>query len=276
MKLFTPHCRNVVILGCGPSGIFAAHAAVQAGKDVRIFSRKRVSQMYGAQYLQGPVPGLSLLPSVDVTYTLQGSSDEYAQKVYGDTRPPFIISRPTMKAWDIREAYENGWKAYEQLITPMSGISQKSLSPNYPNGHGALARAYADSKYTQIISTIPAPSLCTKSGEHTFRGRNIWALGSAPELGQLLNDFEVPDNTVINNGEKAPSWYRVSNVFNYKTVEWPFERKPPVHGVAEVGKVLGTNCDCFAPRIWRAGRLGTWNKMVLAHHAYEYTLAGLS
>lgn len=50
---------NIAILGCGPSGLVAAHAAMQINinKRVSVFSRNLRSPIYGAQYLHQPIPG---------------------------------------------------------------------------------------------------------------------------------------------------------------------------------------------------------------------------
>jgi hypothetical protein len=264
-----PRIERVVVLGCGPAGIFAAHAAAQAGKAVVIYSRKRRSEMYGAQYLHSPIPGLTTKPPVAVDYTLIGTAEEYAQKVYGDDRPSFVSPASLLgehKAWDIREAYYEGWTRYYEFIVNVELIDGNAFTTNHYFGQEGIWDAYND-PHTQIVSTIPAPSLCMR--QHQFKARKIWAAGEAPERGQFI-DFSVPANTIICNGEVAPSWYRASNIFGYKTIEWPFGgMKPPVENITDITKVISTNCDCWLPKVWRAGRQGTWDKSVLSHHAYN-------
>lgn len=270
--MFGQNIKRVVILGCGPAGIFAAHAATLAEKEVLIYSRKRRSEMYGAQYLHMPIAGLTAKPPVMVRYSLIGTPDQYAAKVYGDERPPFVSPESLLgehRAWDIREAYHAGWDLYRDAIVDIRNIDSRAFTTQHDAAQKDIYQHYCDAKHTQIISTLPAPLLCYQKGKHEFRARSIWAAGEAPERGQFL-DMTIAPNSVSCCGEKSPSWYRASNVFGYKTVEWPFsDRKPPVEGVTEVTKVISNNCNCLQPRVWRAGRNGTWDKKVLSHHAFQ-------
>jgi hypothetical protein len=267
--------EHIVILGCGPAGIFAAHAAKTAGVKFSIYSRKRRSEMFGAQYLHEPIPGLSQTAPREIGYSLMGTAEQYAAKVYGDERPPFVSPDSLVgrhKGWDIREAYYRGWEAYQDdIIDVAKPIDWMSFTDGRTFEHDAIRNAYQAWPYVQIISTIPAHFLCSLKGKHTFRARKVWAVGDAPERGQMV-DIQVPPEEVICNGEPSPSWYRAANVFGHKTIEWPHDQKPPVSNVAEVEKVIDTDCDCLQPTVWKAGRLGAWNKRWLSHHAYYTTL----
>jgi len=274
--MFGRKIRKIIILGCGPAGIFAAHAAATAGKDFQIFSNRRRSEMYGAQYLHAPIPGLSLSPATDIRYTLTGTPEQYANKVYGQEDRPEFVSPESLAghhlAYDIREAYYNGWKIYNDRITHMPRISHSDLRANQSSRSNPLRDAIADTKSCQVISTIPRTVMCYNQA-HSFKARKIWAAGEAPERGIFLDDFTIAGNTVNCNGLSSPSWYRASNVFGYKTIEWPnMERQPPYDNVVEVEKVVGTNCNCWASEdwIWFAGRNGTWSKSVFAHQAFHY------
>lgn len=105
-------------------------------------------------------------------------------------------------------------------------------------------------------------------------------MGDAPDLGQEV-PIGIPENTVLCNGSvDGPSWYRASNVYGYKTVEWPGSiKKPPYPGIARVKKPLTTNCDCekfLEARTIKVGRYGRWQKGVLSHEAFQDTLDALS
>jgi hypothetical protein len=104
-------------------------------------------------------------------------------------------------------------------------------------------------------------------GGHKFNTQPIWAKGEAPDRGEFI-DMDLREGNVICNGLDSPAWYRAANVFDHKTVEWPFNRKPPINGVVRVEKVLSTNCNCHTPYVWRGGRMGTFTKGVLSHSAY--------
>lgn len=266
--------QRIVVLGCGPAGIFAAHAAHMMGAEVEIYSRKRRSEMFGAQYLHRPIPGLTSSGPEAIGYSLMGTAEQYAEKVYGDERPQFVSPDTLVgrhNGWDIREAYYAGYAAYEDRITDVK-IDKQAFYGAHTDEQAPIFEAMMDWPRTQIISTIPAYLICARA--HTFTGRSIWAIGDAPERGQHV-DIPVPPNEVICNGEPSPSWYRAANVFGHKTIEWPLHSKPPLADVAEVRKVVSTDCKCWQPKVWRAGRVGTWSKRVLSDSAFYSTVSML-
>jgi len=259
MRLRLRRDRRVAILGCGPAGLFAAHAFIQMGQTVSIFSKKRRSEMFGAQYLHAPIPALSLAPPQTIEYKLTGSVHDYAAKVYGGRLSARSVSPAYLEGqqevWDIREAYYRAWEFYAPLIVsmPLDSSSIHSLKQTFD----------------LVVSTIPAPALCANmEGAHLFHSETVWAVGDAPERG-IYCPVTVPSWTVQCNGEENPRWYRASNVFGYKTAEWPGEKAPPVQDIAKVEKPISTTCDCWVDsRYLRAGRFGTWTKGVLSHEVY--------
>lgn len=270
---------KVGILGCGPAGLIAAHAAVQTGHEVQIFSKRRKSEMFGAQYLHAPIPGMTDLPPVEVDYRWMGSYEGYRRKVYGNLdveRMTGVKVSPEdfggkHLAWDIRRTYDNLWSEYSDYVTDVEQISGRWVNEMLESG-----------RYDLVISTIPAPALCWPAPDgnvHFFNSQDIYALGDAPERGIFAKDvFTVVPNTILCNGEENPSWYRAARVFGYTTIEWPSTAgrpAPPFAGVTKVGKPLNTNCDCF-PSVLRLGRFGQWQKGVLVNHVWEQALTRLS
>lgn len=256
--------KRVAVLGCGPSGLFASHALTQNGWDVSIFSNRRKSEMYGAQYLHAPIPGLSD-PSVEpimVDYVLRGEADNYRRKIYG-TRP-IKVSVETLEkqhpAWDIRQAYNEGWAQYADLIEN-HWITGESIHQVRNSG-----------QFNLLVSTIPRDRICLKPEIHKFVSEQVWAIGDAPERGTFC-PVEVEPATVVCDGTFDVGWYRASNIYGYKTAEWPGRSKPPLPDVASVTKPLYHDCSCHAPQRGLAGfvalgRYGQWAKGVLSHHAY--------
>lgn len=251
--MFRRKPKRAAVLGCGPAGLFAAHALVDAGWDVTVYSNRRRSEMFGAQYLHAPVPGLAEIGTV-IHYRLQGSVVAYRDKVY-EGMPVESVSPESLagyhRAWDIRAAYYDAWERYQSLIKHTPGIGAADVEDLRGKG------------FRLIVSSLPAPSICM--GLHRFQSQKVWASGDAPERGKMC-PVETPADTVICNGDPAPSWYRASNVFGYNTCEWPGGTKPPLD-VAEVIKPIKTDCDC-QPGVLRIGRYGTWTKGVLSHEAY--------
>jgi hypothetical protein len=261
---------SVAVLGCGPAGLAAAHAATVAGCDVRIFSKKRKSELFGAQYLHRPIPGMTSTAPRRVTVTLWGTHDGYRARVYGAqaAQVPKVSTEDLEEshdAWDIRTTYDNLWDAYKRNITsmPLDGSSMTSL--------------LHDCGFDLLFSTVPAPVLCRT--DHTFLSQDVFAIGDAPEREQWLATERAPDvgegRLVCNGlplGAASPDWYRVARVFGHTTIEYPLDVDPGlVVQAARVRKPITTNCDCW-PEAQRLGRYGEWKKGVLVHHAYEEAL----
>lgn len=252
---------RVAILGCGPAGLIAAHAIETEVPmaDIRIFSKRRKSELFGAQYLHEPIPNINTREPVLISYRIEGSSEGYRSKVYGDKWVSSVSPEDLAGdhyAWDLRETYNLLWEAH------WDRIEDTDLSLTKPEDLQAM-----ESAFDLVISSVPADVLC-RNEEHAFRSEQIWAAGDAPERG-VFAPFSLPkNNLVVCNGNSEPAWYRASKVFGHNTVEWPANRKPPIDNVAEVRKPLSTTCDCF-PHIKRVGRYGRWEKGVLSHTAYK-------
>lgn len=259
--------KRALVLGCGPAGLFAAHALNLKAWDFKVYSKVvRQSEMFGAQYLHQGIPGLSESEPRTLGYSLRGTASEYRAKVYGPESVPSVSPTELVglqPAYDIREAYGRAWDFYEGCITGIGEINAEVLM--------GLALDYRPDR---IFSSIPAPALCRST--HGFQSRMIYAIGDAPERG-VECPVTVPEMSVVCNGEEHPRWYRASNVFGYRTAEWPAGPKPPVKGVAEVRKPIRTDCVCFMDikGFTRVGRYGRWQKGVLAHTAYYSTFASL-
>lgn len=271
-----PNSLRVLIFGCGPAGLMAAQGVANARPDaeVDIVSKKRRSQMFGAQYLHVPIPGATNLANVvEVQYTLlagedgatmEDAADAYRRKVYGQMWDGSVSPEELMRAhnaWDIKEAYNKLWVLWEHRISNMEV---------FPH---VIRSAIESKKYRFIFNSIPMNALCPEG--HSFRSIKIRAMGDAPERDQFV-PYECAPNTIVCNGAPEPSWYRLANVFGAKTVEWPITQSVPFSH-AEVEKPLGNNCSCW-PEVIRVGRYGRWEKGVLSHHAYKVAfdkLAGL-
>lgn len=263
---------KILVLGSGPAGLLAAHAASYVeGAEVKILSKGRPSELFGCQYLHAPIPGLDLRTTT-VHYLLNGTTQDYARKVYGSavtapTVSPALLNGPA-PAWDIRQAYHQLCELYFGQVEEME-VQPETVRP-------LLDYLVPD----LVVSSIPLMALCQRPGECNFSSQTCWAMGDAPARGQSV-PVPCPENTVVCNGTPDTSWYRVSNVFGHKTVEWPGLRpKPPLEGVVPFHKPLATTCDCWQPpegerrqpeHIFRVGRYGTWTKGVLSHTAFNWT-----
>lgn len=254
---------KAAVLGCGPAGLMVVHALKLGGvEDIELFSKPRKSEMFGAQYLHAPIPGMTTSAPVTVSYKLVGSADEYRLKVYGPDYEGTVSPEELEEdhdAWDIRSTYDELWDAYGSMV-------QAATVDQYFVGGLVVS-------HDLVISSIPAPAICAMPGVHTFHAQEIQALGDAPERGQSI-PYRTDRNTVVCNGDKDVSWYRLSNLFGYQTVEWNKFTRVPLKGVAMVQKPLYTNCTCW-PTVKRVGRYGTWTKGVLSHSSFQDTLGML-
>lgn len=264
---------RVAILGSGPAGLMSAAAVIDAtgnpsGADIFIFSNNGKSSLYGAQYLHAAIPSYTneRWPHGNriIRYDLVGAPDEYRRKVYGpmwDGRVSPEDLQGSHPAWDLRQTYDALWEDFSDLLINVH------LDPG--GLRMLIDGVTAHGKFDMIINTIPRPALCAEG--HQFRSTSIWAAGEAPDLGIDLDRFKCEPFTVLCNGEESPSWYRLSNIFDHKTVEWPEHTRPPIPSAALVTKPLKHNCSCW-PEVIHVGRYGRWEKGILTHHAYEEVL----
>lgn len=271
--------RRAAILGCGPSGLFAAHALQLAGYEYDIFSRARPSALYGAQYLHEPIPSLRAEPTT-LRYLLRGSTDDYRRKVYGGIPAgpvsPEVFSPDPTQAWGIRAAYADAWYRYGGAVKDTEITAGWILEE--------LAPQVFDGTYSLVVNSIPRPSLCLTVSPsvgsigpatlpHFFLSVEAWAIGDAPGLGQAAPDMGIPAGHVVCNGNENPAWYRSANIFGHCTTEWPVGNRPPIPEVVQIRKPIRTNCDCFGELpLLHVGRYGRWEKGELSHNAFFRTL----
>lgn len=254
---------RVAILGSGPSGLAAMHGAkialgARMARFTVITNYSYPSTMYGAQYLHEPLPGLANRGPQKLRYTLFGSAVNYRQKVYGEDYTGSVSPEDLPEeheAWDLRAAYQQLWERYSPYLDEYQ--IHPDAMPSIIDAHDL------------IISSVPANRLCGARG-HGFDAQSIFAAGEAPEIGIYL-PYDCPEFTVRCNALPEPSWYRISNIFGRKTVEWPGGiPRPPVSGAVVVNKPLYTNCDCWlSEKYLRVGRYGRWEKGVLVHDAFN-------
>ena len=254
--------KSVAILGCGPTGLLAAHAAAMLGWNFRIYSKKRKSFLFGSQYLHEPIPGMTDPVAAVVGYNLVGTPEGYRQKVYGESYDGTVSPEDLAQdhyAWDIRATYDKLWDAYSgeveewEIVLPM----YKSSLYGRLSGHDL------------VISTVPR-KIWAEQGD-TFASQKVWAIGDAPELGQEVPFAPAQDFQIICDGTDDVGWYRLSKVFGYTTIEWPENRKPPIPNIAIVEKPLWHDSKAASDFV-HIGRYGAWQKGVLTTDAFRQAI----
>lgn len=257
--------KNVAVLGCGPTGLIAAQAAFTCGAKVKIFSAKRPSEIYGAQYLHEPIPGLHLR-QFKVDYQTWGTPESYREKVYGaawdGTVSPEDFPEPH-NAWDLREAYAQLWGDWEPYVedVKLTNFDQANAAVGFP-------------EFDIVISTIPR-KVWMRPGDQ-FISQNVWAIGTGIGQEPVVS---LPCNTVVCNGQETPGWYRASNIEGYQTVEWPESlRRVPLPGVVKIRKPLKfvPGPEQIESNMIYVGRYGKWEKGVLTTDAFRDVVEALS
>lgn len=290
---------RVAILGCGPTGLLAAHACRMADVDYDVYSTKRKSELFGSQYLHEPIPGLEFAcgPETPVKYVVNGSPEEYRRKTHGKWWDGQIAAEDFQTdhvAWDIRQAYSALWNLYNRKINDFSiptpeqqwrefvefggAADGYSSTPPYPDEY--VMEEINGHLYDLIISTIPRNTWRREGDEFIFS--EGWALGDAPERGVMVDDAvdyedgvqEMPDNTIVCDGTSDVSWTRLSRVHGYTTVEWPHHIAQPHPSASMVVKSLsyapGTRQGPVPSDAWlHVGRYGEWKKGVVVTDAYH-------
>lgn len=251
---------KVAILGCGPAGLLAAHAAQIRGAEWDIYSRKMYSEIRGAQFLHRAIQGITdEEPDGQITFVHLGSRSGYARKIYGDPDAPCswdVYSSGEHPAWSLVTAYSRLWEGYGPDVQDVeidNDFLKWLVNPSQ--------------KYDMIFSTVPLPVL--GGPVYDYVSQEVWIQQQLPE------DVEIPrlwhgHDVIIYNGWPEHRWYRCSNVFGWASTEFPAE----VEGAIKIRKPLRTNCDAWS-NIIKVGRYGSWEKTGLVHHAFEEVMTRL-
>lgn len=252
---------RIGVLGCGPSGLLAAHMIRQAGHSTLILSDKTPSYIAGAQYLHAPVPGIHHPsgPADDfIDVYKKGTREGYATKVYGRPDAPVSWDRyeeHTYPAWNMRSVYERLWEEFEPHIVDLH------LDPHI------VAQLVSERPYgaDAWVSTVPLPALCRRNvneaDDHVFVSQEVHVVQYEDKWPEGQPSF------IEYNGEKAPGWYRRSIIFQTEALEWSGQGpKPPIDGVVTISKPVRTTCDCWRGGLLLQGRYGAWHKEFLTNH----------
>lgn len=248
--------EQVAIIGSGPAGLLAAHAAVLRGFNPVILSPgAKKSPVPPAVFVHEPIPAISNANPDDLIYIKRrGDPYVYAAKVYRNpqTRTSWEKLDEAVRAWAFAPIYDRLWEMYRDLVDDVEV---------QPSGVDTLLDSFPT-----VINTAPMSKLCAKQPGamgpgHKFPYVSNFIIDEAPE--------EVEEQTMVYNGDRGYAWSRSSRIFGVASTEYP---QPPARTdglqYRQGIKVLPNECDCH-PRMIRAGRWGTWMPGVLLHHAYH-------
>lgn len=251
---------KVIVIGCGPAGLAAAHAAVGLGAQVTIYGPGIKSPQLGPLLLQRPIPGINTDHPDGTIHqiVIGGSILDYRYKLYGDVNIGINgdILAPSYHAWRHPETYDRLWDLYRHLVVRRQVTAKE------------LARMH--SQCDLVVSTANARALCFNremdSGQyHKFDFKPVATTPVASYPDQ-------PDNTIIFNGGDEYPWVRSSRVFGVPVTEWAISGAP--RDARIIRKPISTNCNCF-PHVLRTGRFGAWKNEVWVDTAYWDTYSAI-
>lgn len=258
--------KKCLVLGCGPTGLMACHAATLNGWEVTVVSKKRKSFLFGSQYLHEPIPGIVNYDEYEnISYTTNGTPEDYRRKCHGDAWDG-IIEKDAFEedhlGWDIRHAYDKLWYLYGRDVVDheITGDVQQIKTIRHMEN--------AD----LVISSLPRTVWNIHLPGRDFICSYGWAVGDAPEQGKFCDITTERDNQIICDGTDNVAWTRLSRVFNYTSIEWPDMSEKPVPGASRITRPLhfepgvGHDSSTFMMHV---GRYGTWRKGVLTTDAFK-------
>lgn len=246
---------KVIVIGCGPAGLAAAHAATGQGAVVEVIAPKKMTPQRGPLLIQRPIPGINNDHPDGMIYqrVIGGSILDYRYKLYGDINIGINgdILQPHYAAWRHGTTYARLWELYSGLIVDRTvGI-----------GEMQSIHQRAD----LVVSTANARDLCFQEDEHTFTSARV-------ALTPMHRMPEQPDNTIVFNAGTQYQWVRSSRIFGNEVTEWIPDQAPARARLIE--KPISTDCDCY-PHILRTGRFGAWKNETWVDTAYFDTYATL-
>jgi len=238
--------KQIAVLGCGPSGLLAAHAVALQGLDPVIYSVRQKSRMGGAQYVHNPIPDLtSADPDGMLEFQKIGTKEGYAAKVYGSETAATswdIFPEGAVPAWQMLGMYDELWEMYSSRIIDLD------IRPSLVHDIKAA--------YGVVLSTVPLRAICERPDVHEFRSKTVWF--------RTKGDIPTGKNLIIYNGDPHEGWYRFSSLWGHLSYEFGH----PVRDAFEGIKPLHNDCTCHEG-ITRLGRFGKWQKGVLVTDAFQ-------
>ena len=240
---------DVCVIGCGPAGLLAAHAARRAGLTFFILAPEvQPSFIAGAQYLHTPIPDLTEgMWSFELEYVRLGDADTYARKIYGHRVSAEATSwsrfPDRVQAWSMQRIYDRLWDMYWQFISPamVTPDSVKDL------------KQFADI----VFNTAPVHAIAPYGAVLTSEEVLIEVDTHMPDV--------TPNQIVYYGIEEVPA-YRSSLINGYGSIEYPGSMDLP--GAKRIVKPLRA-VGAEVPGVHMLGRYGKWQKGVLVDDAFR-------
>lgn len=248
---------RVAIIGCGPAGLAAAHAAHGLGAGVTIFSPGIKSPQRGPLVLQRPIPGITTdHPQYIRQLVIGGSILDYRLKLYGDVNIGIQgdMLREGYHCWNHIETYDALWERYMKVGSGRADHVFEMVKPSF------LYAMIESGKFDLIVNTAPLIDLCAHRVRHEFRLQAV----------QITEGYSYPeqpeDTTVFNAGDDFP-WVRSAWLLGNSCTEWLPGTAPEHLSPITIRKPIGHNCNCY-PTVLGTGRFGAWKNETWVDTAY--------
>jgi hypothetical protein len=244
----------VAVIGCGPAGLAAAHAAFGMNCDVTIFSPDDKSPQTGPLILQRPIPGITVdHPDGYIRQlVIDGSILDYRYKLYGDINIGINGDQLELgyHCWNHVKAYDKMWKLYMATgnsVSHVYGLVKKT----------ELAELHHH--FDLVVNTAPLKKLC-RDRRHRFLSKpvDITLERSYPD--------QPPDTTIFNAGNNY-RWVRSAWLLGNECTEWLPGEAPDELNPFTIHKPISHNCNCY-PHVLGTGRFGAWKNQVWVDSAY--------
>lgn len=237
---------RAAVIGCGPAGLAAAHAAIGLGADVTVYAPKRKTPQRGPVLMQRALPGINTeQPDGYIRQIVIGGSIlDYRLKLYGDVNIAINgdILEHGYPAWRVTDTYDSLWDRYHELV-----VDTKIYKCDLVD--------FVD-MYDLVVNTAPAPFFCLQKHDFVFKEIEVVTRTSYPDQ---------PPNTIIFNAYPDIPWVRSSLVFGAGMTEYDLGKGP--EDSITIKKPLRHNCGCH-PRVLRTGRMGSWHNQTWIDTAY--------
>jgi hypothetical protein len=248
---------DVAVIGCGPAGLAAVHAAYGMDAEVTIFSPGIRSPQKGPLILQRPIPAITLdHPDGYIRQIVIGGSIlDYRYKLYGDININIQgdVLEPGYHCWNHIKAYDALWARYmarpDRRIGHVKGLVSSSVLSELPRAFGL------------VVNTAPLNKLCFQGHNFTSKTVDITLQRSYP--GQ------PPDTTIFNAGTRFP-WVRSAWLLGNECTEWLPGTVPAGLDPITISKPIKHDCNCF-PHVLGTGRFGAWRNQTWVDTAYYDT-----
>jgi hypothetical protein len=248
---------DVAVIGCGPAGLAAVHAAYGMGAEVTIFSPGVKSPQKGPLILQRPIPAITLdHPDGYIKQiVIDGSILDYRYKLYGDINIGINgdILEPGYHCWDHIKAYDAMWARY--MARP---------DPRIKHVKGLISRTklgVLHDYFDLVVNTAPLNKLCRKRHRFEYKAVEITLNRSYPD--------QPPDTTIFNAGSRFP-WVRSAWLLGNECTEWLVGEAPNELYPFVIRKPIRHGCDCY-PHVLGTGRFGAWRNQTWVDTAYYDT-----